>query len=361
MGGTFKEGCSLMKISFITSTLHAGGSERVMALLANSFADKGYEVEIICLNQHLQFYELHEQVKAIHVEDHVGKRVLKKVTWLRRHVRKEQPDVVIAFMLEVFCLTLFALIGIKVPVISSERIDPHFFGRAKGFLRWLLLRRTTHLVVQTEQIKSFYSSRLQQRTTIIPNPVTDSVFNIQPGEKKNRLIAVGRLAYQKNYPMMFRCFKKLLNSFPDYQLFVYGDGPQKEEIKQFILSENLEHNIILAGRTENIIDELNVSKAFLMTSDYEGMSNAMLEALCVGLPIVTTEVSGARDLIESGINGFITPARDESAYVDALVDLLSNDHLMNVMAQNNRKKAEVFRKEKIVEQWNKLIHQIVFK
>lgn len=347
-----------MKIIFVTSTLHAGGSERVIALLANAFANKGYVVDILCLNKHIQFYELHKDVNAIHVEDYVGKSIWRKVLWLRRFVKQERPDIVIAFMLEVFCLTLFALIGVRVPVISSERIDPHFFGRAKGFLRWLLLRRTTHLVVQTEQIKGFYSEKLQQRTTIIPNPVSDKVFDIQPVKKEKRLIAVGRLAYQKNYPMMFRCFKMLLNNFPDYTLYVYGDGPQKLEIEQYIKSEGLERQVILAGKTEEIVTELNRSTAFVMTSDYEGLSNAMLEALCVGLPIVTTDVSGAKDLIENGINGYVTPVHDETAFVTALTKLLSDPQLMKVMSLNNRKKADVYRTEKIVELWESLINKI---
>ena len=126
-----------MKLSFITSTLHPGGSERVMSLLANNFVKRGYEVEIVCINKHIIFYPLRDKVKVWFAEDEVGTSIFKKAIWLRKHVKATKPDMVIAFMLEVFCLTLAALIGIKIPVISSERIDPHFFGKAKGFLRWL--------------------------------------------------------------------------------------------------------------------------------------------------------------------------------------------------------------------------------
>ena len=135
-----------------------------MSLLANSLSDRGYEVEIVCINKHIVFYPLRDKVKVWFAEDEVGASIFKKAIWLRKHVTATKPDVVIAFMLDVFCLTLAALIGIKIPVISSERIDPHFFGKAKGFLRWLLLRRTTHLVVQTQQIKAFYSKKLQARS-----------------------------------------------------------------------------------------------------------------------------------------------------------------------------------------------------
>ena len=96
-----------------------------------------------------------------------------------------------------------------------------------------------------------------------------------------------------------------------------------------------------------------------MTSDYEGMSNAMLEALCVGLPIITTEVSGARDLVENGVNGFVTKPRDVEEFTEAIRKVLSDKELMERMEVNNKNKAKVYQKDHIVDQWESLIHQIV--
>ena len=200
---------------------------------------------------------------------------------------------------------------------------------------------------------------MQERTTIIPNPVTDKVFDIQPVEKQDRLIAVGRLAYQKNYPMMFEAFKRIMDEFPTYQLVIYGDGPQREELEALVSSLKIQERVLLAGKTERIIDEMNSSKAFLMTSDYEGMSNAMLEALCVGLPIITTEVSGARDLVENGENGFVTTPRDVDEFTEAIRKVLSDKELMERMEMNNKNKAKAYQKDHIVDQWESLIHQIV--
>ena len=348
-----------MKISFVTSTLHSGGSERVMALLANSLSERGYDVEIICINKHVVFYPIQENVRISFAEDEVGKSYLKKTKWLRNKKKKKKPDVVIAFMLEVYCMTLFALMGVDIPVISSERIDPHFFGKAKGFMRWVLLRRTTHLVVQTQKIKSFYSKALQKRTTIIPNPVTDKVFSLSPAVKEDRLIAVGRLAYQKNYPMMFEAFKRLMDVFPSYSLVIYGDGPRRQSLQLIIENLQLKDRVVLAGKTEKVIEEMNKSRAFLMTSDFEGMSNAMLEALCVGLPIITTEVSGARDLVEDGVNGFVTKQRDVEEFTKAIRKVLSDKELMERMEADNKNKAKEYQKDHIVDQWESLIHQIV--
>ena len=349
-----------MKLTFVTSTLHAGGSERVMSLLANTFAQKGYEVEIVCINKHLVFYPIDEKVKVWFAEDEVkSPSILKKVFWLRNHIKNDRPDVVIAFMLEVYCVTLASLIGVSVPVISSERIDPHFFGRAKGLLRWLLLRRTTHLVVQTVRIKDFYSAKLQSRTTIIPNPVTDKVFSLTPTLKQKRIIAVGRLAYQKNYPMMFRAFAKVHHDFPDWQLVVYGNGPQKEEIRGMIERLGMEGHIILAGKSDHVVEEMNKSSLFVMSSDYEGMSNALLEAVCVGLPVISTDVSGARDLITEGVNGYIVPVGNERALTLALSSMLSSPEKMDEMGRQSKALAPRFREEQIVGQWEELIKKVV--
>ena len=349
-----------MKLTFVTSTLHAGGRERVMSLLANTFAQKGYEVEIVCINKHLVFYPIDEKVKVWFAEDEVKSlSILKKMMWLRKHINSEKPDVVIAFMLEVYCVTLASLIGVSVPVISSERIDPHFFGRAKGLLRWLLLRRTTHLVVQTVRIKDFYSAKLQSRTTIIPNPVTDKVFSLTPTLKQKRIIAVGRLAYQKNYPMMFRAFAKVHHDFPDWQLVVYGNGPQKDEIRGVIERLGMEGHIILAGKSDHVVEEMNKSSLFVMSSDYEGMSNALLEAVCVGLPVISTDVSGARDLITEGVNGYIVPVGNERALTLALSSMLSSPEKMDEMGRQSKALAPRFREEQIVGQWEELIKKVV--
>lgn len=349
-----------MKLTFVSSTLHAGGAERVISLLANSFCQKGYEVEIVCINKHLVFYPIDEKVKVWFAEDEVKSlSILKKVLWLRNHIKNDRPDVVIAFMLEVYCVTLASLIGVSVPVISSERIDPHFFGRAKGLLRWLLLRRTTHLVVQTVRIKDFYSAKLQSRTTIIPNPVTDKVFSLTPTLKQKRIIAVGRLAYQKNYPMMFRAFAKVHHDFPDWQLVVYGNGPQKDEIRGVIERLGMEGHIILAGKSDHVVEEMNKSSLFVMSSGYEGMSNALLEAVCVGLPVISTDVSGARDLITEGVNGYIVPVGNERALTLALSSMLSSPEKMDEMGRQSKALAPRFREEQIVGQWEELIKKVV--
>ena len=168
-----------MKITFVTSTLTSGGAERVISLLANNFAERGYEVEMIALTSiSPDYYSLNPKVQFIHADKVSKGGLLGELWWFRRHIKKEQPDVVIAFMEAVYEFVLLALLGTKVPVISSERLDPALISWPRKVLRWLLLPTTTAHVVQTQQIKKYYSKRIQKKTHIIYNPVNEKVFQV---------------------------------------------------------------------------------------------------------------------------------------------------------------------------------------
>ena len=322
-----------MQICFVTSTLTSGGSERVMSLLANQLAKRGHKVEIVNLNQHIVFYPIDEHIKLSFAEDEIGGSILKKILWLRKHVKVEKPDVVVPFMEAVYCVTLLALIGLKVPVISSERIDPRYSPHLRNILRRIFLPLTTHLVVQTEDIKAFYPKFIQKKSSIIYNPISETVFHLQEEPKQDVIINVGKLDEQKNQQLLIRAFARIADEFPEWKLVIYGEGPERRALEKLIASLNendsylntkvteelmvngeglmvngdwlmvngerlmvnddrlkISSRILLPGRSEKVIEEMNRAKVFAFSSDYEGMSNAIMEAVCVGLPIVTTNV-----------------------------------------------------------------------
>lgn len=351
-----------MKLSIVTATLTSGGSERVISLLANAFYAKGYEVSIVCLNKHIVYYPLDPNIKVLFAEDEVkSESVIKKMGWLRNYVKTSSPDVVVPFMEAVYCVTLLALVGVRVPVISSERIDPRRSPFFRNILRRLFLPLTTHLVVQTQDIKNFYPGFIKKNTTVIYNPVTEKVFSLPQVEKKNSIISVGRLYQQKNQRMLINAFSMIVNDFKDYQLVIYGEGPLREELEKQVRDMNLEGRVLLPGVTEDVAGKLNESKLFCLSSDYEGMSNALIEAICVGLPIISTNVSGAEELIDSGKNGEVVEIGDTNALADAMRSLLSNEEKMAEYGQNNKRLAPKFNTASIVEQWEKTINDVINK
>ena len=378
-----------MKVSFVTSTLTSGGAERVISLLANNFAKRGYEVEMIALTSiSPDYYTLDPKVKFIHADKVSKGGLLGELWWFRKHIKKEQPDVVIAFMEAVYEFVLLALLGTKIPVISSERLDPALISWPRKVLRWLLLPTTTAHVVQTQHIKKYYNQRIQKKTHIIYNPVNEKVFEapliafpfgqrplVPPKmgscdddnenlkskikeEKVNRIISVGRLYPQKNQKMMIEAFAKIAPIFPEWSLVIYGEGFLRKDLESLVERLKVKDKVLLPGRCETVIEGVAKSKVFCLSSDYEGMSNAMIEALCVGTPVISTKVSGTEELIKDGENGLLVDVGDTEGLAQAFEKLLSNQELREQFGKEGQKLATLFKTDTIVDQWEELIKKV---
>lgn len=356
-----------MKLSFVTANLGAGGAERVVTLLANHLCKRGYDIEIFFLKDSHVFYELDDKIKVIVIGEECGSNVMwRKMLWLRKYVGITRP-IVVPFRVSVYCTTIISLLGVRVPIIASERIDPHIPDSYWTLLRKLLLPFVKHLVVQTEYIKTYYPKFIQKKTTVIPNPVRDDVFSLpQPSlkggggvEKLNRIISVGRLYPQKNQEMMIRAFAKIADEFPDWQLVIYGEGPMRSSLELIVDSLQLRDRILLPGRTEYVIEELRKSKVFCMSSDYEGMSNSMIEAICVGLPIISTKVSGTEEMVIDNKNGFLVNQNDEEQMSRCFQVVLRSEELRDDFSSYNINMSTRFKTESIVSQWESLLNKIV--
>lgn len=360
-----------MKITFVTSTLTSGGAERVISLLANNFAERGYEVEMIALTSiSPDYYTLNPKVRFIHADKVSKGGLLGELWWFRRHIKKEQPDVVIAFMEAVYEFVLLALLGTKTPVISSERLDPALISWPRKVLRWLLLPTATAHVVQTQQIKQYYNQRIQKKTHIIYNPVNERVFETSYNddndnlkskikeERVKRIISVGRLYPQKNQKMMIEAFAKIAPKFPEWSLVIYGEGYLRKDLESLVERLKVKDKVLLPGRCETVIEEVAKSKVFCLSSDYEGMSNAMIEALCVGTPVISTKVSGTDELIRDGENGLLVDIGYTEGLAKALEKLLSNRELREKIGKEGQKLATRFKTDTIVDQWEELVHRL---
>lgn len=353
-----------MKIVFTLASLGSGGAERVVSLLANRMNALGHQIEIVCLKYDDVYYQTDEGVKVV-LAEHLGKSI-PELKWLRMHVRKEKPDVVIAFTEGVYCFTIAAMLGTKIPVIASERLDPSAMTWKRNMLKRLLLPYADWLVVQTQSIKSCFPKSIQKKTSVIYNPVNDEVFN-QESEmriansfelKSNRIVSVARLFPQKDQQMMIRAFAIVADEFPDWQLVIFGEGPLRDSLQLIIDSLQLTDRVLLPGRTDHVIDELRKSKIFCLSSDYEGMSNSMIEAICVGLPIVSTRVSGTDELIRDGVNGYVVDLGNTDALANALERLMADEAKIQSFSLESRKLAEKFRMDNIVEEWLSLIRKV---
>lgn len=385
-----------MVISFVLASLGSGGAERVVSLLANKMSEHGHQIEIICLKFNDVYYQLDSRVKVTFAMQHTKNR-FSEIFWLRNYIKKQEPDVVIPFTEGVYCFTILALLGTGIPIIASERLDPAVMSLPRKILKRLLLPYADWLVVQTESIKAYFPKRIQKKTSVIYNPVNDEVFEnprmdsrvqsskrkradsydhsghdfchnsskqtsltdlIAPkiqSSKQNRIISVARLYPQKNQKMMIEAFARIADEFPDWQLVIFGEGPLRAELESLVSSFKLEGRVLLPGRTEHVIEELRKSKIFCLSSDYEGMSNSMIEAICVGLPIITTKVSGTEELITNGENGYVVDKGDSEGLCSKMRELIKDKEKRTLFGEKSIPLAYKFRLDVIVGEWENLM------
>ena len=350
-----------MKVTFLLASLGSGGAERVVSLLANKMVERGHQVEVICLKFNDVYYQIDSRVKVTLAMQQTQNR-LTEVFWLRKYLKKQNPDVVIPFTEGVYCFTILSLLGTGIPIIASERLDPAAMSSTRKVLKRLLLPFADWLVVQTQSIKDYFPKSIQKKTSIIYNPVNEESLSpalpLREG-RQNRIISVGRLYPQKNQAMMIRAFAKVADEFPDWQLVIYGEGPLRAELEFLVSSFKLQERVLLPGRTEHVVEELRKSKIFCMSSDYEGMSNAMIEAICAGLPIVTTDVSGVKELVKDGVNGLIVPCGDLGELSLAISKLMKNGQLIENCSINSYAIKEQFKIDSITNLWINLILQVI--
>lgn len=351
-----------MRVSFIAANLNSGGAERVMSLLANQFIENGYGVEFIFLKKDIRFYPLHQNITIKVAEKECGSdSLIKKLLWMRKYIKQNKPDAIFAFRIAIYCVTLISLLGIKIPVIASERNDPRFNSLAWKIIQAVLLPLTDRFVVQTQQIKDYFPKFIQNKTDIIFNPVTEKAFSLPNVPKERRIISVGRLHSQKNQKMMIEAFARVSEQFPEWKLFIYGEGPERDSLESLVSSfkYQVSSRISMPGRSENVIEELNKSEIFAFSSDYEGMSNAVVEAFCVGLPIITTKVSGTEDFIKENKNGFLLERNDVDGMEMAMRKLMSDENLRISIGENNRQQAKIFKIDFIFQQWENVVNKVV--
>ena len=344
-----------MRILFVTNGLQAGGSERVVALLANRLAERKHDVSVICVRGKESFYPIHQEVHLFFLdkEQHCDS-LWKKMLWIRSYVRRMGIEVVIAFIVRVYGFTIAALLGCGVPVITSERNDPRSFNLLSRWIMRVFLPLSSRHVVQTTHIKAYYPSFIQRKTIIIPNPVSSKVLSQPVVQKRDLLISVGRLVPQKNQQLLIDSFAAIADKHPTYQLVIYGEGLLRDSLQQRIRQLGMEERILLPGRTKDIIRRLAEARIFCLSSTHEGMSNAMIEAVCVGLPVVTTRVSGVEELVTDGENGLVVQ-EDISAYSAALDRLMNDNTLQEQMGRNGRQRAELFDLTNIIRLWETIM------
>lgn len=350
------------KIIVSDATLGAGGAERVLSVLSASFADHYDEVVYITWIDVPDFYPIDKRISRVCIERECGsKNILSKALWFRKYVKRIHPDLVLSFLTPYNVLVSASLIGVDVPLVVAERNDPSFVWNSfvKRNIRRLAYVKPVGILVQTQKNQSYFKGKYLEKTFVIYNPIImDSDYRGKAlrTDKKNRIVSVSRLMKQKNQDMLLKAFKIFHDSHPEYTLTIYGKGEYRPEVERLIEKYGLTSSVELPGATDNLWNEIVDAKCFALSSWYEGMPNALLEALCLGLPCVSTRVSGSTDLIETGKNGYLVDLDDYQSMAKHFSDIIDGG-LGNTIGQKATNIYNKLKVEVISRQWIEYIDQ----
>lgn len=340
------------KILIAIGQLTGGGAERVATVWANELSEKGYDVSIVTCFPSENEYPIKKIINVHRVAEtqnhYLQMSFSKRYIAFRCVLRKVNPDYVISFLLSMQVWIMLAAIGLPVKRIETIRLNPwRVFAPNK--LQWLLWKlcycTCSKIILQSSDQALFFSKRQQKKSVVIPNPISDVYlenYRVGLDGAPKRFIAVGRIDAQKNYPMMIRAFANVCRKNPEITLNIYGAGNDAyiEEISRMISAEGMVNNISLMGRVNHMEQEYRKHDVFLMTSDYEGLPNALAEAMASRLVCISTDCkTGPRDLIDEGQNGFLVPVGNIEALQQKMEEIIAmNLDQLDPIAENARKK-----------------------
>ena len=341
-----------MRIAIVASSAGGGGAERVAVNIANWLVKKGETVLYIAAVKDNIEYVLSQQVDYVFVKQ-VRPRSAFRSIQIAAVAKKWQADVVLSFLLKEMA---FAEL-IKIPVVVSLRFNPLSpvgLKRSKEINHAFTHARA--IVFQTKMARELYPEYID-KSYVIGNPVSSSIPDWDIKKSNNRFIAIGRLEKVKNYEMMIRAFSKFASYHEGYELDIYGDGSQKEELVHLIESCRMSDRIHLLGNSSDIYEIMSLAYGFIQTSDSEGLSNSMLEALCIGVPVICTDcqIGGPREYIENDVNGVLIAVGDEVPLVNALEKMISSDEFRHGVSVNAKKLKNKLIGDGIYEKWYKCL------
>lgn len=356
-----------MKIVLYIDMMDRTGAQRVMGNLAEYLVSKEYEVVMVNdfrLDPSIPQYELPPEVKRVYLREKLSgnpiQKNIQRIRNLREVVKKENPEIVLSFLGHPNIRMLIATLGLGVKKIVSVRNDPNREYGAGGVKKWFarqLFKLADGCVFQTEDAAQYFPESVRKKSRVIFNPVAPKFFDTTRKQPFHNIITAGRMELQKNQKILIKAFSEIAADFPDEKLIIYGDGPLRPELAALCKELNVDDQVEMPGNVADIEKILAETKLFILPSNYEGMPNALMEAMAVGVPVVATNCpcGGPRSLIESDEQGLLVPCGDATAMAGAIRKILCEEHYRNRMGAKAKERALQFRPDVILKQWEEYL------
>lgn len=352
----------MKKIDIITREMTFGGAERVIAQLANYFTEQHIECRIITTENKEVMYQLNEKVDVIAIGKKSDNKVIDRILRykkIRACIQTNEPDVVLTMPEDTGIYAILALVGTGIPVYVSERNNPWIMPDVKitRFLRRVAYPFAKGIIFQTETAKSYFPKHIQNKGVVLQNPVdSDRIPAPYTMERKREFAAVGRLDRQKNFAMLIKAFSEFHKVVADYKLVIYGEGVERNNLEQLICQLHLENVVTLPGLNTDVLNSIKDCAAFILSSDYEGMPNVLIEAMCMGMPVISTDCpsGGPRDLIQNGKNGLLVEVNNVQEMTQAMIAIIKADK-NSLLEKNAYLTGEKLRDSRIFEEWKNML------
>jgi len=358
-----------VNVLFVTNSLGFGGAEKMVIFVAESLSARGHAVSIANLNYVPDYVNLHrraidEKISVYEAGEEQKHSAKGKLSFVLDVAKRENSDVVIGFTGIPNVIARIVGFMRRIPAVMSERGDPARTGVGRGTLKnrivFRLINGCKGGVFQTEGARDFYGKGLRKRGIVIPNPIfiKGELPTVSYGEREKTVVSVGRLDnFQKRYDIMLDAFKLFSEKHPEYVLKLYGKGNDEELIRTWVDDRGLDGKVLFMGLTTQPMQDIARDGVFLITSDFEGISNSLLEAMAVGLPCVSTDHTpgGARLLITDHENGLLAPIEDAVALSNAMCEFAENPALAKACGEKARDVVNRFAPDQIIDMWEQYL------
>lgn len=357
----------MKKILFYINSICYGGAERVIVNLANMFSENGYKVILVTSFFEQEEYQLSGNVKRLSLETQKSfksfiKRNLYRTKMIRKICKRERPEIVVSFMAEANFRAIISTRGLNIKTAISIRNDP-----VKEYPNWLfkltaklLYPMADGVIFQTTDAQKWFSKRIQSKSKIILNQVDQKFYDTNfVGERKN-IVSVGRLEKQKNYELLIKAFNLIESKVPNEELLIYGNGTEKNQLSKLINDLGLNKRVKLMGTSLDIQEKIKNAKLFVLSSNYEGLPNVVMESMALGIPVISTDCpcGGPNMIINNGENGILVSVNNVKELANAMLSTLTKNELLDYLSKNEKEYAEKFKPNVIYKQWEEYLAKI---
>lgn len=351
-----------MNIVIFIPSISGGGAERFSTLLSKGLLSRNHNINLLTLSPQVNEYELSNDVNRYILS--TKKSFIKNAVLLHTYNKQKHIDICIAIGIYANLIAALSNFHSSTKIILLERNDPKhdLISRKSRLLRKLLYRFGDAFVFQTKDAKSFYSKRIQKRGVVIPNPVKDNL-PLYTSKQKCEIVAVGRLMPQKNYILLLDAFSIVAQKHPEYRLRIFGKGKEEIVLKKHAQLMKIYDKVIFEGFSPTVHEQIKDSDIFVMSSDFEGMPNALLEAMCMGFPVISTDCpcGGPRMLINNKENGLLVPIGNKVAMANAILEYINNPTLKNKCATKAKESRTKYSLDNIIDLWCQFLDSLYSK